>query len=444
MSTLLASATDAATKRAAFRQGLSSGELLRLPGAFSPLVAKLIQEIGFEGVYVSGAVLSADLALPDIGLTTLTEVSARGRQIASVTDLPTLIDADTGFGEPMSAARTVAVLEDSGVAGLHLEDQVNPKRCGHLDGKAVVETAEMVRRLHAAVSARRDPNFVICARTDAAGIEGLPAAIDRARAYADAGADLIFTEALTDIGEFEKFRAAVDIPLLANMTEFGKSELVTADRLREVGYNVVIYPVTTLRLAMYAVEQGLHEINSAGTQSGLLEQMQHRSRLYELLHYAEYNRFDTEIFNLPGETHGELLWRDKLVWAGRPNTHDVRDPVPVVTYPPPSLTRHAALRALEREGRTWRIACVSDSQLGLRAAALAGMGVIAHAESLLPSGLVKVSDDSLPDLGELEFVLLRRRSVLSEPEQALCDAIVASTHRLHGDFGFTKGAGAGH
>ncbi|CPW82381.1 HTH-type transcriptional regulator LrhA [Mycobacteroides abscessus] len=147
---------------------------------------------------------------------------------------------------------------------------------------------------------------------------------------------------------------------------------------------------------------------------------------------------------LPGETHGELLWRDKLVWAGRPNTHDVRDPVPVVTYPPPSLTRHAALRALEREGRTWRIACVSDSQLGLRAAALAGMGVIAHAESLLPSGLIKVSDDSLPDLGELEFVLLRRRSVLSEPEQALCDAIVASTHRLHGDFGFTKGAGAGH
>ncbi|WP_078312189.1 MULTISPECIES: methylisocitrate lyase [unclassified Mycobacterium] len=297
MTSLLASATDAAAKRAAFRDGLASGDLLRLPGAFSPLVAKLIQEIGFEGVYVSGAVLSADLALPDIGLTTLTEVSARGRQIASVTDLPTLIDADTGFGEPMSAARTVTVLEDSGVAGLHLEDQVNPKRCGHLDGKAVVETAEMVRRLRAAVSARRDPNFVICARTDAAGIEGLPAAIDRAKAYADAGADLIFTEALSDIGEFEKFRAAVNVPLLANMTEFGKSELVTADQLRDVGYNVVIYPVTTLRLAMFAVEQGLREIDSAGTQSGLLNQMQHRSRLYELLRYSEYNQFDTEIFN---------------------------------------------------------------------------------------------------------------------------------------------------
>jgi methylisocitrate lyase len=191
----------------------------------------------------------------------------------------------------------VTVLEDSGVAGLHLEDQVNPKRCGHLDGKAVVETAEMVRRLRAAVSARRDPNFVICARTDAAGIEGLPAAIDRAKAYADAGADLIFTEALGDIGEFEKFRAAVDVPLLANMTEFGKSELVTAGQLREAGYNVVIYPVTTLRLAMFAVEQGLREIDSAGTQSGLLDQMQHRSRLYELLRYSEYNQFDTEIFN---------------------------------------------------------------------------------------------------------------------------------------------------
>ncbi|WP_162526563.1 MULTISPECIES: LysR substrate-binding domain-containing protein [unclassified Mycobacteroides] len=134
---------------------------------------------------------------------------------------------------------------------------------------------------------------------------------------------------------------------------------------------------------------------------------------------------------LPGEKHGEMLWRDRLVWAGRPGTQEVRDPVPIVTYPPPSLTRHAALRALEREGRTWRIACVSDSQLGLRAAALAGMGVVAHAESLLPAGLATVTDESLPDLGELEFVLLRRRSVLSEPEQALCDAIIASTHRLH-------------
>jgi methylisocitrate lyase len=297
MSGLLGATSSAADKRAAFRAGLNSGRLQRFPGAFSPLVAKLVAEIGFEGVYVSGAVLSADLGLPDIGLTTLTEVTARGAQIASVTDLPTLIDADTGFGEPMNAARTITLLEDAGLAGCHLEDQVNPKRCGHLDGKAVVSTAEMVKRLRGAVAARRDSNFVICARTDAAGIEGVDAAIERARAYTDAGADLIFTEALTGPADFEKFRAAVDIPLLANMTEFGKSELLSESQLTDIGYNVVIYPVTTLRLAMYAVESGLREIDAKGTQSGLLSQMQHRSRLYELLRYADYNQFDGEIFN---------------------------------------------------------------------------------------------------------------------------------------------------
>jgi methylisocitrate lyase len=294
---LLAAASSAADKRAVFRAGLKSGRLQRFPGAFSPLVAKLVAEIGFEGVYVSGAVLSADLGLPDIGLTTLTEVAARGAQIAAVTDLPTLIDADTGFGEPMSAARTVTLLEDAGLAGCHLEDQVNPKRCGHLDGKAVVPPAEMVKRLRAAVAARRDPNFVVCARTDAAGIEGVGAAIERARAYADAGADLIFTEALTGPADFEQFRAAVDTPLLANMTEFGKSELLSVSQLTDIGYNVVIYPVTTLRLAMLAVEDGLREIDAEGTQSGLLDHMQHRNRLYELLRYADYNEFDDEIFN---------------------------------------------------------------------------------------------------------------------------------------------------
>jgi methylisocitrate lyase len=296
MTGLLGAAASAADKREAFRSGLKSGRLQRFPGAFSPLVAKLIAEIGFEGVYVSGAVLSADLGLPDVGLTTLTEVAARGAQIAAVTDLPTLIDADTGFGEPMNAARTVTLLEDAGLAGCHLEDQVNPKRCGHLDGTAVVPTAEMVKRLRAAVAARRDPNFVVCARTDAAGIEGVGAAIERARAYADAGADLIFTEALSGPADFERFRAAVDIPLLANMTEFGKSELLTVSQLADIGYNVVVYPVSTLRLAMFAVENGLREIEVQGTQSGLLNHMQHRKRLYELLRYADYNQFDDEIF----------------------------------------------------------------------------------------------------------------------------------------------------
>ena len=204
----------------------------------------------------------------------------------------------------MSAARTVTVLEDAGIAGCHLEDQVNPKRCGHLDGKAVVPTDEMVRRIRAAASARRDPNFVICARTDARGIEGLDAAIDRAKAYVDAGADLVFTEALADESEFEKFRAGIAVPLLANMTEFGKSELISARTLQDLGYNAVIYPVTTLRLAMYAAEAGLRQIAEEGTQAGLLDRMQHRSRLYELLDYERYNEFDSGIFNFRIEGSG--------------------------------------------------------------------------------------------------------------------------------------------
>lgn len=294
---LIAATTSAADKRANFRAGLTSGTIQRLPGAINPLTAKLIQEIGFEGVYVSGGAFSAGLGLPDIGLTTLTEVIAHSRQIAGVTDLPVLIDADTGFGEPMSAARTVLAAEDAGLAGLHLEDQVNPKRCGHLDGKAIVPTDEMVRRLRAAVSARRDPNFVICARTDAAGIDGIDAAIERARAYADAGADMIFTEALHTRADFEKFRAAVDIPLLANMTEFGKSQLIPAQALEAIGYNAVIYPVTTLRLAMGAIERGLRVIHEEGTQETLVDEMQTRSRLYELLEYERYNEFDSGVFN---------------------------------------------------------------------------------------------------------------------------------------------------
>jgi methylisocitrate lyase len=297
MSGLLSSVTTPEEKRVAFRKGLASGVIQQLPGAFSPLVAKSVERAGFEGVYISGAVISADLGLPDIGLTTLSEVTERGRQIARATEVPALIDADTGFGEPMSAARTVSFLEDAGLAGLHLEDQVNPKRCGHLDGKAVVPTDVMVQRIRAAVDARRDDNFVICARTDARGVESLGAAIQRAKAYRDAGADLIFTEALADESEFAAFRAAVDVPLLANMTEFGKSKLVPAKRLQDIGFNAVIYPVTTLRLAMFAAEQGLAQIRETGTQEALLDRMQHRSELYERLNYQRYNDFDQSLFN---------------------------------------------------------------------------------------------------------------------------------------------------
>jgi methylisocitrate lyase len=294
---MLHDGTPAADKRAAFSAGLASGKLLRFPGAFSPLSAMLIARHGFEGVYVSGAVISADLGLPDIGLTTLTEVAGRAGQIARVTRLPALVDADTGFGEPMNAARTVQVLEDAGVAGMHIEDQVNPKRCGHLDGKDVVERDIAVRRIKAAIAARRDPGFVIAARTDAAATRGLDDAIDRAKAYADAGADLIFPEAMTDEADFERFRAAVDVPLLANMTEFGKSKLLDTTTLENLGINVVIYPVTLLRLAMGAAADGLTEIAGRGTQEGLLGRMQHRRDLYDLLDYEAYNTFDADIYN---------------------------------------------------------------------------------------------------------------------------------------------------
>jgi methylisocitrate lyase len=290
--------TSAAEKRKTLREKLASGKLTKVPGAFSPLAAMLIEEQGFDGVYISGAVLSADLGLPDIGLTTLTEVSQRGYQIARATNLPCVIDVDTGFGEPMSAARTMSEMENLGLACFHLEDQVNPKRCGHLDNKAVVETAEMVRRIAAAAEARQDPNFVIMARTDSRAIEGLDAAIDRAKAYVDAGADMIFPEAMQDASEFEAFRKALDVPILANMTEFGKSELLTAQQLEDIGVNMVIYPVSSLRIAMGAVERDLGEIKSEGVQTpGVLERMQHRRRLYELIGYEDYNKFDTSIFN---------------------------------------------------------------------------------------------------------------------------------------------------
>lgn len=297
---MLYSKLTPAAKRRAFREALAGPEILRLPGAFNPLSATLIQDKGFDGVYVSGAVLSADLGLPDIGLTTLTEVAGRAAQIARVTDLPVLADADTGFGEPMNVARTVQTMEDAGVAGIHIEDQVNPKRCGHLDGKEVVELGDAVRRVRAAVDGRRDPDFLIMARTDVRGTEpgerGLRLAVDRAKALVDAGADAIFPEAMADLAEFEAVASALDVPVLANMTEFGKSELFTAEQLRDAGARLVIYPVTLLRIAMGAAERALDQIAAAGTQADLVPQMQTRARLYELNDYAAYNHFDSNVF----------------------------------------------------------------------------------------------------------------------------------------------------
>lgn len=294
---MLYSTRTPAEKRAAFRAALASGELQRFPGAFNPLSAKLIQDRGFEGVYISGAVISADLGLPDVGLTTLTEVATRARQIARMTDLPSLVDADTGFGEPMNVARTVQELEDAGVAGLHIEDQVNPKRCGHLDGKAVVDADTAIKRIRAAVSARRDPNLLIMARTDMRAVDGLQAAVDRAKQLVDAGADAIFPEAMATLDEFAAVRAAVDVPLLANMTEFGKSALFTTEQLANVGINLVIFPVSLLRLAMGAAERGLDALAAEGSLSSQVASMQTRARLYELLDYEAHNEFDTSVYN---------------------------------------------------------------------------------------------------------------------------------------------------
>lgn len=302
---MLYSKVAPADKRRLFRERLATGELLRFPGAFNPLSARMIEQKGFEGVYISGAVLAADLGLPDIGLTTLTEVAGRGKQIARMTDLPAIIDADTGFGEPMNVARTIQELEDAGIAGAHIEDQINPKRCGHLDGKAVVDESTATKRIRAARDARRDENFLIMARTDiratADGPHGLELAKDRAKALVDAGADAIFPEAMRTLEEFEAIRSAVDVPLLANMTEFGKSELFTTQQLADVGMNIVIWPVSMLRISMGATGRALDTIIEQGTLTSKLDEMQHRADLYELVDYEGYNHFDTSVFNFEVE-----------------------------------------------------------------------------------------------------------------------------------------------
>lgn len=294
---MLYSSKTAAQKREDFRTMLNSGKTLQFPGAYTPISARLIEEKKFDGVYISGAVLANELGFPDVGLTTLTEVAQRAGQIARLTNLPAIVDADTGFGEPMNVARTVQELEEFGLAGCHIEDQFNPKRCGHLDNKNMVDEETAVKRIRAAVEGRRDPNFIIMARTDLRGVDTLDAAIDRMKALVDAGADAIFPEALKDLSEFEAVRSALDVPILANMTEFGKSALFTKEQLTEVGVNMIIYPVTLLRSSLGAMERVLDSIDAEGTQESFVDQMFTRARLYDLVDYQAYNRFDTGIFN---------------------------------------------------------------------------------------------------------------------------------------------------
>jgi methylisocitrate lyase len=292
---MLTQTATAAEKRRRLREGLQAGRLQVFVGAYSPLVALLVEEIGFDGVYIGSSTLSADLALPDIELITLSEATQRGRAIANASNLPTLLDADTGFGAAINVARTVRELEDAGLAACHIEDQVSPKRCGHLDNKQIVPVEVMCEKIRAAVAARRDPDFTIVARTDARAVEGLDAAIGRANEYRAAGADAIFPDALQDTDEFARFAREVDAPVVANMTEFGRSPLMSMDELAGLGYAIVIYPATSLRLAMAAVEDGLRQLKRDGHQRALLDRMQTRQRLYDLIRYDDYAALDNAV-----------------------------------------------------------------------------------------------------------------------------------------------------
>ncbi|HEY7158913.1 MAG TPA: methylisocitrate lyase [Gemmataceae bacterium] len=270
---------------------------LAVPGVFNSLVGRIAEQLGFQAVYLSGAALSASAALPDVGLLTLTEFVEAARTIAAATCLPLLCDADTGFGEVLNVERTVHLFEDAGAAGIHLEDQQMPKRCGHLSGKQLVEAADMAAKIRAAVAARRDADFVLIARTDARGVAGFDEAVRRAQLYVAAGADAIFPEALESKDEFAAFaRALAPVPLLANMTEFGRSPNLDFAELTELGYRMVLYPVTTLRVALRAAQAALADILAKGHQRDQLGHMVTRAELYDLLDYAGYEERDRSYF----------------------------------------------------------------------------------------------------------------------------------------------------
>jgi len=287
-------------KRELLNQKLKSNKILRVPGAYNPLTAKLIEEIGYDAVYVSGGVMANDLGFPDIGLTTLEDVSTRSYLISRVTNLPTIVDIDTGF---KSCEKTIQTFEEFGVAAVHLEDQIERKRCGHLENKELISTDKMVGKIKECVKAKKDKNFKIIARSDAKEVEGIDKMIDRCKAYIDAGAEIIFPEALANEKDFELVRKNLDCYLLANMTEFGKTKLLNYKELENLGYNIVIYPVTTQRLAMKNVEDGLRAIFDDGHQNNIIDKMQTRKRLYDLVDYEKYNSLDEKIYNFSTEGH---------------------------------------------------------------------------------------------------------------------------------------------
>ena len=287
-------------KRKNLNDKLKSNKILRVPGAYNPLTAKVIEEIGYEAVYVSGGVMANDLGYPDIGLTTLKDVSYRSNQIARVTNLPTIVDVDTGF---KSCEETIKTFEKFGIAAVHIEDQIEQKRCGHLDNKELISKEEMVNKIKKCVNARTDKNFKIIARSDAKDVEGIDKMIDRCKSYVEAGAEIIFPEALKDEKEFEIVRKSLKCYLLANMTEFGKSKILNYKELENLGYNIVIYPVTTQRLAIKSVEEGLRAIFEDGHQNNIIDKMQTRKRLYDLVEYKKYNALDENVYNFSSEGH---------------------------------------------------------------------------------------------------------------------------------------------
>lgn len=257
-----------------------------LPGAFNALSARMIEREGFGAMYLSGAVLANSVGgVPDVGLMTLSEARDHAAHIARSTSLPILADADTGYGGPDNAARTVRELEAVGVSGIHLEDQEFPKRCGHLGGKKLVSEHEMCDKISAAAAAKTSKDFLVIARTDARGVVGYDEAVRRAHLYLQAGADGIFPEALENAEEFSRFARDVDAVLLANMTEFGKTPMLTADEFGAMGYDLVIFPVTLQRVAMYAVREALKTLHSDRSQRSLVDRMQTRNELYALIEY---------------------------------------------------------------------------------------------------------------------------------------------------------------
>jgi methylisocitrate lyase len=283
--------TPAASFRALLREGTHP-----IPGVFNAAVALLAERAGFPALYVSGAGTANGVAgFPDVGLLSLEEVVRHARYTAQAVSVPVIADADTGFGEPLNVMRTVREFAAAGIAGIHLEDQENPKRCGHLEGKRLVPVADMVRKVAAAVNARQDPDFVVIARTDARAVEGLEGAIGRARRYVDAGADVIFPEGLQTREEFARFAEAVSAPLLANVTEFGKTPLLPLSEWEALGYRLVLFPMTAFRVAMRAVEEALRELRETGTQAGLVDRMQTRAELYDLTRYVDYAALDEKI-----------------------------------------------------------------------------------------------------------------------------------------------------